>query len=48
MSVRRVRVVDDHELVRKGVRAILGSRADLDAVGEAAEEGEAMAMTIPA
>jgi two-component system, NarL family, response regulator NreC len=43
MSIRRVLVVDDHELVRKGVCAILSSRQDLDVVGEAAEGKEAVA-----
>jgi DNA-binding NarL/FixJ family response regulator len=30
-------LVDDHEFASKSVRAVLGSRADLDVVGEAAE-----------
>ena len=34
----RVLVVDDHEVVRRGLRAFLDSESDLDIVGEAEEE----------
>lgn len=38
----RVLLVDDHRIVRKGVRALLTSRFDIDVVGEAASGEEAM------
>lgn len=38
----RVLVVDDHESVRKGVCAILGSREDIELCGEAADGSEAI------
>jgi len=37
-------LVDDHELVRKGVRSLLESEADIAVVGEAADGREAVAM----
>lgn len=37
----RVFLVDDHELVRRGLRDLLGTAADLEVVGEAATVGEA-------
>ncbi len=36
-EVVRVLVVDDHPLVRRGMRAILGTTADIEVVGEAAD-----------
>ena len=36
--------MDDHELVRKGVRSLLESEADIAVVGEAADGREAVAM----
>lgn len=43
-NVRRIRilVVDDHELVRKGVASILATEADLELVAEAASGREAI------
>lgn len=38
----RVLLVDDHRIVRKGVRALLTSRFDVDVVGEAASGEEAL------
>jgi DNA-binding NarL/FixJ family response regulator len=38
----RILVADDHEAVRKGVCAILGSRGDLEICGEAANGQEAV------
>lgn len=38
----RVLVVDDHESVRRGVCAILGSREDIELCGEAADGSEAI------
>lgn len=35
MSIIRIMVVDDHPLVRQGVRSLLSNYADLDIVGEA-------------
>lgn len=37
----RVALVDDHHLVREGLRLVLGSAADLEVVGEAATHDEA-------
>ena len=39
----RILIVDDHEAVRKGVRAILRSRPELEVCGEAANGKEAIA-----
>jgi NarL family two-component system response regulator YdfI len=41
----RVLIADDHLVVREGLRAILGTRADLDLVGEATDGGEAVQLT---
>lgn len=41
-SVIRVLVVDDHPLVRQGVRAMLTQTPDIEVVGEAADGAEAM------
>lgn len=41
----RILVVDDHELVRRGVCALLGSRQDLNVIGEAADGKEAIVKT---
>ena len=48
-SATRIRVflLDDHEIVRQGVRALLESQADFEVVGEAATAAEAVAR-IPA
>jgi DNA-binding NarL/FixJ family response regulator len=40
----RVLIADDHPVVRQGLRTFLGSRADLEVVGEAADGEEAVAM----
>jgi two-component system response regulator NreC len=45
MSVFRILVVDDHELVRRGVCALLGSRKDLNVIGEAVDGKEAILKT---
>ncbi len=39
----RVFLLDDHELVRRGIRELLGNEDDLEVVGEAATAAEAMA-----
>ncbi len=38
----RVMLVDDHELVRDGLRAVLGASGEFDIVAEAADEAEAI------
>ena len=40
----RVLLVDDHAMVRQGLRSILDSYADLDVVGEAADGQDAVIM----
>ena len=39
----RIQLVDDHALVREGLRAILGTEADLEVAGEAADSEAAVA-----
>lgn len=41
-QIIRVLVVDDHTIVRKGIRALLAEIADLEVVGEAADGQEAI------
>ena len=43
MSVIRVFLLDDHEVVRRGVRDLLESDGDIEVVGEASTAAEAMA-----
>ncbi|MCE7002871.1 response regulator transcription factor [Kibdelosporangium philippinense] len=43
----RVFLLDDHEVVRKGVAALLGTNPDITVVGEASTAAEALAM-VPA
>jgi DNA-binding NarL/FixJ family response regulator len=38
----RVFIVDDHEIVRKGIRALLGTKRDIQVVGEACDGVEAV------
>jgi two-component system, NarL family, response regulator DevR len=45
MSEIRVVVVDDHAVVRHGVRALLDSQDDISVVGEAATQAEAVSET---
>ena len=40
--VRKILVVDDHPIVRKGLRAILSHETDLEVCGEAESAGEAL------
>jgi DNA-binding NarL/FixJ family response regulator len=42
-SAIRVLLVDDHELVRAGLRALLTDAADIEVVGDAANGGQALA-----
>ncbi len=42
----RVIVVDDHNLVRKGIRALLAEEPDIEVVGEAADGAAAVTETI--
>lgn len=39
----RVFVVDDHEVIRRGIAALISAESDLELVGEAASVGEALA-----
>ena len=43
MAALRLLLVDDHEVVRAGLRTLLGFEADLEVVGEAASGEEAVA-----
>ena len=38
----RVLIVDDHEIVRKGIRALLATKKDIQVVGEAGDGAEAV------
>ncbi|WP_044474540.1 response regulator transcription factor [Streptomyces sp. S4] len=42
----RVLLVDDHALVREGVREILSAQGDIEVVGEAADSAEAVAQAV--
>jgi DNA-binding NarL/FixJ family response regulator len=43
--VTRILVVDDHQMVREGLRLLITPEADLELVGEAADGQSALAMT---
>jgi len=45
MAALKVLIADDHEIVRKGLRAILEGQRDLEIVGEAEDGRQAVAMT---
>lgn len=45
MSNIKVLVVDDHTIMREGIRALLGVCDDITVIGEAAEGGEAVGKT---
>jgi NarL family two-component system response regulator LiaR len=38
----RVLIVDDHEIVRKGIRALLATKRDIQVIGEASDGSEAV------
>jgi two-component system, NarL family, response regulator LiaR len=40
----RILIVDDHEIVRKGIRALLATKKDIQVVGEARDGAEAVAL----
>ena len=42
----RLLIVDDHTIVRKGIRALLATETDIEVVGEAANGREAIAQTV--
>jgi len=42
-STIRVMIVDDHAIVRKGIRALLSTERDLEIIGEASDGAEAVA-----
>ena len=44
MTPIRVGIVDDHALVREGLRLILGAQPDMDVVGEASDPAGALAL----
>ena len=46
MSLARVLICDDQELMRSALRMIVASQPDLDLVGEAADGGEAVRLTV--
>jgi DNA-binding NarL/FixJ family response regulator len=39
-------IADDHEVVRTGLKSVLGAEADMEVVGEAADAQEAVALTL--
>jgi len=39
----RVMIVDDHAIVRKGIRALLATERDIQVIGEASDGAEAVA-----
>ncbi len=43
--VVRLLLVDDHAVVREGLRLVLGRQPDLEVIGEAADAGEALRLT---
>jgi DNA-binding NarL/FixJ family response regulator len=45
MAKTTILIVDDHAIVREGVRMILAKEADLEVVGEAADGAEAFDLT---
>src|SRR4029077_13213874 len=45
MRIIRVLLVDDHQLVRTGLRLLLEQQADLNVVGEASDGREAVSLT---
>ncbi len=47
MSALRVLLVDDHDLVRRGLRAFLATEPNIEAAGEAATLAEARAALLP-
>jgi two-component system, NarL family, response regulator DevR len=47
MAVIRVFLLDDHEIVRQGLRALLESQSDFEVVGEAATAADALARIPP-
>jgi len=42
----RVLIVDDHEIVREGLRTLLAEEADIEVVGEAADGAEGVSLTL--
>jgi two-component system response regulator DevR len=47
MDVIRVFLLDDHELVRRGLRELLGQEKDMEVVGEASTAAEALSRIPP-
>ncbi len=44
MKKMRILVVDDHPIVRNGLRGLLNAQADMEVVGEAGDAGETLAL----
>lgn len=42
----RVLIVDDHQIVREGLRTLISEEADIEVVGEAADGAEGVALTL--
>ena len=42
--IKRILIADDHDVIRRGIRGLLETRADLQVVGEAANGREALAL----
>jgi NarL family two-component system response regulator LiaR len=45
-SLIRVLIADDHEIVRKGIRALLATKRDIQVIGEAGDGAEAVAQAL--
>ncbi len=44
-ALARVLLVDDHDMIRRGLRRVLGTQPDLEVVGEASDGREAIELT---
>ena len=44
MSVTTILIVDDHSIVREGLKMVLDLEADLEVVGQASDGGQAVAI----
>jgi DNA-binding NarL/FixJ family response regulator len=46
MSVIRVLLVDDHAIVRAGLRALIEGQSDMNVVGDSGDGAEALALVV--